>query len=149
MSDELADPKSKLILVVEDDAPARDLLELCVKNEGFSVETAASGTEALKKAAARTPDLIILDFMLPGVGGYEVAKELQSGDAAGVPIFFITGRHLDRQTSEMLRNEPNVKEYIEKPVKPAVLGSLLHRQLGTQPPSISRKLDRGPMSSGW
>lgn len=149
MSEELADPKTKLVLVVDDDDSMRDMIALCARNEGFRVDTAVSGTEALKKADAQTPDLILLDFALPGSGGYEVAKELQMGDARGVPIFIITGRRLDRNTTGMLRAEPNIKEYIEKPVKVAVLASLMHRALGTQPPNIDRKHDRGPLSSGW
>lgn len=149
MPNELADPKTKLVLIVEDDASARELLALTVKNEGFQVDTAASGSEALRKADVRAPDLIILDFMLPGMSGYEVAKELQMGDARGVPIFIVTGRRLDRVTTEQLRTEPNVKEYMEKPVKPPVLASLMHRTLRTLPPVIDRKLNRGPLSGSW
>ncbi|MBI3297309.1 MAG: response regulator [Elusimicrobia bacterium] len=149
MTQELADPKNKLILVVDDDGPTRDLLEMTVKNEGFRVDTAASGTEALKKADAQAPDLIILDFMLPGSGGYEVAKELQMGDARSVPIIIVTGRRLDRNTTTMLRAEPNIKEYVEKPVKTPVLATMIHRILGTQPPTVNRKQDRGPLSSSW
>lgn len=149
MSEELGDPKTKLVLIVDDDAGLVDMLATWVKSEGFQVETAASGDQALRKVDARTPDLILLDYMLPGTGGYEVAKELQSGDARGVPVFLITGRRLDRAQTEMLRRESNVKEYIEKPVKPAVLASLIHRTLKTQPPVIARKQDRGPLSSGW
>lgn len=149
MSEELGDPKTKLVLIVDDDAGLVDMLATWVKSEGFQVETAASGDQALRKIDARTPDLILLDYMLPGTGGYEVAKELQSGDARGVPVFLITGRRLDRAQTEMLRRESNVKEYIEKPVKPAVLASLIHRTLKTQPPVIARKQDRGPLSSGW
>ena len=149
MSDELSDPKTKLVLIIEDDGPSRELLELTVKTEGFQVDSAASGTEGVKKADARTPDLIILDFMLPGMSGYEVAKELQMGDARAVPIFIVTGRRLDRVSADQLRTEPNVKEYIEKPVKPPVLASLMHRALRTQPPLIDRKRDRGPLSGGW
>ncbi|MBI5597747.1 MAG: response regulator [Elusimicrobia bacterium] len=149
MSEELEDPKTKLVLIVDDDAGLVDMLSTWVKSEGFQVETAASGDQALRKIDARTPDLILLDYMLPGTGGYEVAKELQSGDARAVPVFLITGRRLDRAQTEMLRRESNVKEYIEKPVKPAVLASLIHRTLRTRPPVIARKQDRGPLSSGW
>lgn len=146
---DLADPATKTVLIVDDDASMCDMLELWVKSEGFKTLKSGSGPDAVQKADLNAPDLIILDFMLPGAGGYEVAKELQMGDARGVPIIIITGRRLDRQTADMLRHEPNVKEYIEKPVKPAVLASHMHRLLGTQPPAISRKQDRGPLSSGW
>ena len=147
---DLTDPKEKLVLLIEDDAEMLDMLALWIKNEGFQVETSASGSEGLRKAdGMKTPDLIILDYMLPGTSGYEVAKELQSGDARNVPVVIVTGRRLDRQGLEMLKREHNVKEVMEKPVKPAVLASNIHRILGTQPAGISRKVDRGPMSSGW
>lgn len=147
---DLSEPKDKLILLVDDDTEMLDMFAVWIKNEGFQVETAASGPDGLRKAdALRTPDLIILDFMLPGTSGYEVVKELQSGDARNVPLIIVTGRRLDRQAVEMLRREHNVKEMMEKPIKPAVLASHIHRLLGTQPPAINRKVDRGPMSTGW
>ena len=70
MPHELADPKPKRVLVGDADDAMRDLIALCATNEGFRVDTAASGTEALKKAEAQPPDLILLDFALPGAGGY-------------------------------------------------------------------------------
>lgn len=147
---DLTDPKDKLVLLIEDEVEMLDMLATWMKNEGFQVDTASSGAEGLKKAdGMKTPDLIVLDFMLPGTSGYEVAKELQSGDARNTPLIIVTGRRLDRQAVEMLRREHNVKEVMEKPIKPAVLASQIHRLLGTQPASISRKVDRGPMSSGW
>ncbi|HBL18394.1 MAG: hypothetical protein A2X36_14510 [Elusimicrobia bacterium GWA2_69_24] len=146
---QLADPSTKRVLIVDDDESILDLLEHLVKREGFQVDRASDGAEALRKVEAVTPDLIILDFMLPGMGGFEVVKELQMGDARGTPIVVITGRRIDRQTVEMIRQEANVREYLEKPVRPAMLGALLHRLLQTRPPEVRRTTDRGPMSSGW
>ncbi len=146
---DLAEPKDKLVLLVDDDESILDLLEHVVKKEGFRVERATDGQEAVRKVEAVCPDAIVLDFMLPGMGGFEVLKELQMGEARNTPIIVITGRRIDRQTVDMVLHEPNVKEYIEKPIKPAVLGTLLHRMLKTRPPDISRKTDRGPLSSGW
>ena len=67
---ELAEPKDKVILIVDDDESILDLLEHLIKREGFRVERAADGPEALRKVPALNPDLIILDFMLPGLGGF-------------------------------------------------------------------------------
>ncbi|MBI5244933.1 MAG: response regulator [Elusimicrobia bacterium] len=145
----LEDPKNKLILIVDDDESILDLLEHVVKKEGFRVERAADGQEALRKAEALIPDAIILDFMLPGLGGFEVLKSLQMGDCRGIPVLIITGRRIDRQTVEMVRQESNVRDFIEKPIKPAILASILHRLLKTRPPDIRRTIDRGPLSSGW
>lgn len=146
---DLAEPKEKLVLLVDDDESILDLLEHIVKKEGFRVERAGDGQEAVRKVEAVTPDVIVLDFMLPGMGGFEVLKELQMGDARNTPIVVITGRRIDRQTIDMVRQEPNVREYIEKPIKPAVLSAVLHKILKTRPADISRKVDRGPLSGSW
>ncbi|MBI3299379.1 MAG: response regulator [Elusimicrobia bacterium] len=145
----LSDPKGKLVLIVDDDESILDLLEHVVKKEGFRVDRATDGQEAVRKVEAVQPDAIVLDFMLPGMGGFEVLKELQSGDARSIPIVVITGRRIDRQTIDMVRQEPNVREYVEKPIKPAVLAGILHRILKTNPPDTTRKTDRGPLSSNW
>lgn len=145
----LADPKTKLVLLVDDDESILDLLETVVKKEGFRVERAADGQEAIRKVESASPDCLVLDFMLPGIGGFEVLKELQMGEARNIPVVVITGRRIDRQTVDMIRQEANVKEFLEKPVKPMVLTALLHKILQTQPPAINRGFNRGPMSSGW
>ncbi len=145
----LTDPKEKQILIVDDDESILDLLEHMLKREGFRTERASDGQEALRKVEAISPHLIVLDFMLPGMGGFEVLKDLQMGDNRHIPVLVVTGRRIDRQTVDMIMQESNVKEFIEKPIKPAVLASMMHRILQTQPPVIKRATDRGPLSSGW
>ncbi|MBI4655874.1 MAG: response regulator [Elusimicrobia bacterium] len=127
-------PSQKLVMIVDDDESVRELLEFIVKKEGFKVETAKDGEEALKKARQVTPDLILLDLMLPKYGGFEILRELQIEDTLSIPIIIITGRYTDRSTSDMIKQEANVKDFLEKPVKPAVLASLIHKILKTQPP---------------
>lgn len=143
------DPKDRLVLLVDDDESILDLLDHIVKKEGFRVERASDGPEAVRKVTALNPDLIVLDFMLPGMGGFEVLKELQMGETRTIPVLVITGRKIDRQTVDILLQEANVKQFLEKPIKPAVLATSLHKILGTQPPEIRRTVDRGPLSSGW
>ncbi|MCG2726116.1 MAG: response regulator [Elusimicrobia bacterium] len=125
-------PADKLILIVDDDDSVRDLLEFIVKKEGFKVEKAMDGQEALDKARKYNPDMILLDLMLPKLGGFEILRELQA-DAEDLPIIIMTGRYTDRSTSDMIKLEPNVKDFIEKPIKPPVLTALLHQLLNTQP----------------
>ncbi|MFH2202384.1 MAG: response regulator [Elusimicrobiota bacterium] len=137
----LADPKDKLVLIIDDDESILDLLDHVVKREGFRVEKAADGEEGLRKIHELKPDIIVLDFMLPGMGGFEVLKELQMSDAKQIPVLVITGRRIDPQTADMIRHESNVKDYVEKPIKPAVLMALLHRVLQTRPPEV--KSDAG------
>ena len=146
---ELADPKSKLLLLVDDDESILDLLEHVIKKEGFRTERAADGVEAMRKVEALNPDLLVLDFMLPGMGGFEVLKQMQMGDSRSIPVLVITGRRIDRQTVEMVMQESNVREFIEKPIKPAILTAMIHRILSTRPPEIKRGVDRGPLSGSW
>jgi DNA-binding response OmpR family regulator len=126
-------PGEKLVLIVDDDDSVRELLDFVVRKEGFKIEKAADGEEALSKAKALHPDLILLDLMLPKYGGFEILRELQSDDTVDIPIVIITGRYTDRSTSEMIKQEPNVKDFVEKPVKPQVLCAILHTLLKTRP----------------
>lgn len=142
--EELADPKDKLVLIVDDDESVRDLLEFVLHKEGFRVEKAMDGQEALDKIEKNKPDLILLDIMLPLFGGFEVLRRLQMGETAHIPIVVITGRYTDRSTSEMIRQESNVVEFLEKPLKPPQLASILHKTLKTRPPA-----PEGPAAPGW
>lgn len=135
--EELTLSSGKLIMIVDDDESVRELLEFIVKKEGFKVDTAADGEEGIRKIQELLPDLILLDLMLPRYGGFEVLRQLQTGDTARIPIIIITGRYTDRTTSEMIRQESNVMDFLEKPVKPAVLGMALHKILKTKPPEVS------------
>ncbi len=126
----------KIVLIVDDDDSVRELLEFIVKKEGFQPETAADGEEAITKIGAVLPDLVILDLMLPRYGGFEVLRQLQTGDTSGIPIVIITGRYTDRTTAEMIRQESNVMDFMEKPIKAAVLSMALHKILKTKPPEL-------------
>ena len=124
-------PSSKLVLLVDDDESLLDLMDHVVKKEGFRTDRAMDGVEALAKVAALNPDVIVLDFMLPGMGGYEALRELQSRGHGGIPIVVVTGRAMDAKSIEMVRQEQNVKEFLQKPVRPVMLTGALHRILGT------------------
>jgi DNA-binding response OmpR family regulator len=148
--EELGNPAEKLILLVDDDESLLDLMEHVVQKEGFRTDRAMDGTEALRKIEALTPDLVVLDFMLPGMGGYEVLRELQASGSGGIPVIVITGRHMDRKNVDMVKLESNVKEFMEKPLRPAIMAATLHNILKTRPPDINRApgANRGPMSGG-
>ena len=79
------------ILVVDDNRSVVRLLELTLQLAGYEVLTAYDGPEGYSKACGETPDLIILDVMMPGMDGYEVCRALQKRDAtARIPIVFLT-----------------------------------------------------------
>ena len=135
--EDLLNASDKLVMIVDDDDSVRELLEFVVKKEGFKVDTAADGEEGIRKIQTLLPDLIILDLMLPRYGGFEVLRQLQQGETARIPIVIITGRYTDRTTSEMIRQESNVMDFLEKPIKPSILGTTLHKILKTRPPEVN------------
>ena len=108
------------ILVVDDEPEAVELVEFNLKQAGFSVMSAADGTEALNKARATTPNLIVLDLMLPEVGGLEVCKMLRRDPVtAGIPIIMLTAKaaEIDR----VLGLELGADDYVTKPFSPREL----------------------------
>ena len=146
---DLADPGTKLVLLVDDDESLLDLMEHVVKKEGFRTDRASDGNEAIRKVEALMPDLIILDLMLPGMGGYEVTRALQASGNGAIPVIVVTGRTVDKKQVDMIRMESNVKEFMTKPIRTAVIGATLHTVLKTRPPDIDRgPNNRGPMSGG-
>ena len=108
------------ILVVDDEPDAVDLVEFNLKSAGYEVVTAADGAEALKKAKAHSPDLILLDLMLPEVDGLEVCKILRRDPAiAAIPVIMLTAKaaEIDR----VLGLELGADDYITKPFSPREL----------------------------
>lgn len=80
------------ILVVDDVADNSMLLQALLECEGYEVDTADSGHVALKKIKSTPPDLVLLDVMMPGMNGYEVAQQLQQNrQLSDIPILFVTG----------------------------------------------------------
>lgn len=130
------DPASKTVLIVDDDEGQRDLLSHIVAKEGFRTALAASGAEAMKRMEELMPDAVLLDLMLPAMGGYEILREFQARGSGDVPVIIITARSLDRKAADALRFEPNVKDVLSKPPSQASLASRLHGLLGTKPAGL-------------
>jgi len=132
---EFSSSADKLVLIVDDDKGVRELLEVLVRKEGFQIETAVDGEDALARARKSLPHIILLDLMLPKSGGFEVLHELQAEETAGIPVIVMTGRNMDGSTFDLIRQEPNVREFIQKPLKTELLASLIHKVLKTRPPA--------------
>ena len=108
------------ILVVDDEPEAVELVEFNLKQAGYAVITAADGAEALKKARGQTPDLIVLDVMLPEMDGFEICKTLRLDPAtAKIPILMLTAKaaEIDR----VLGLELGADDYLTKPFSPREL----------------------------
>jgi two-component system OmpR family response regulator len=85
------DAEQVRILVVDDEPNIVDVISMALRFEGFGVESASTGADAIAAVAARPPQLLVLDVMLPDIDGFEVARRLASARAE-VPIIFLTAR---------------------------------------------------------
>ena len=84
------------ILIVDDDLAILRLLEVNFRMDGFEVDTAGHGEEALAAASDATPDVVILDLMMPGMDGHEIFDRLRAQpETAEVPIIFLSARGRD------------------------------------------------------
>jgi two-component system alkaline phosphatase synthesis response regulator PhoP len=108
------------ILIVEDEEDLVELLRFNLVKNGYTVSAALRGDEGLKMARALVPDLILLDVMLPGLDGIEVARALRKDDrTAGIPIVMLTAR---AEESDMITGlELGADDYVTKPFSPKVL----------------------------
>ncbi|WP_029572425.1 response regulator, partial [Pseudomonas syringae] len=108
------------ILIIDDDVHVRDLLEVLLQNQGYRTLTAESGELALAMIKRQAPDLILLDIMMPGMDGYEVASQLKTEkNTANIPIIMLSA--LDDQSSRLSGLEAGAEEYLNKPVDSAEL----------------------------
>jgi two-component system OmpR family response regulator len=103
------------VLVVDDEEHITELVAMGLGYNGFDVERAASGREALAAIERRKPDLIVLDVMLPDLDGFEVARRIRAGEGAGsrVPVIFLTARDATADKVEGLRLGSD--DYVTKP----------------------------------
>ena len=100
------------ILVVDDDAPIRRMLDRTLSAEGYAVETAADGGEALAAVERSTPDLVVLDVGLPGVDGLAVSRRLRAKGLA-VPVLLLTAR--DSVPDRVAGLDAGADDYLVKP----------------------------------
>src|SRR2546430_7422312 len=115
------------VLVVEDEASIASFVSLYLKNAGYAVRTAATGSEALSQVAAQEPSLIVLDLMLPDIDGIEVCRRIRK--ASDVPILMLTAR--DEDVDKIIGLEVGADDYLTKPFNP--------RELVTRVKSILRR----------
>ncbi len=102
---------SKTILVVEDEKAIADILVFNLQREGYQTLEANNGADGLKLALEKSPDLILLDVMLPQMDGFEVCKRVRM--SSGVPILMLTAR--EEETDKILGLELGADDYITKP----------------------------------
>jgi two-component system response regulator VicR len=116
---------AKKVLVVDDEPAIANLAKVKLTNEGFDVVTAHSGKEALEKVAGEPPDAIVLDVMMPGMDGWEVASRLRGDpETKDIPILMLTALGIPE---ERVPGFADIDEYHTKPFEPATLVKLVRR----------------------
>jgi len=126
------------ILIIDDDAKLNQLLIGFLSDFGFKVAAATRPEEGLKKLKQESPDLIILDVMLPGMNGFEVCKKIREGYT--VPIIMLTAR--GEVTDKIVGLELGADDYLPKPFEPrelvARIQSVLRRAQGIEKEQVKR-----------
>jgi len=121
------------ILVVDDDQDILELVEFNLQKEGFQVQTARNGKEAIGVARQMIPDLVLLDVMMPEMDGMETCRELREiPSLRNVLIAFLTARSEDY--SQIAGFDAGADDYISKPIKPRVLVSRIKALLRRNTP---------------
>ena len=128
-------PKAQLLLV-EDDAALAELIEWHFSREGFDVRQTADGEEALIMARERTPDIVLLDWMIVNLSGIEVCRQLRKADTtANVPIIMLTARG---EEDDRIRGlEIGADDYVTKPFSPRELVARVNAVLRRVRPALA------------
>ena len=137
------------ILIVEDDPDIAELVGRYLDKAGFITEVVASGREALVAIAARPPELVVLDLMLPHVDGLEVCRVLRANEAtAAIPIIMLTARA--EESERIVGLELGADDYLAKPFSPnelvARVRALLRRAHRAAPSASAKTLAYGPIA---
>jgi len=125
---------AETILAVDDDIDILDLVQMSLTADGFDVVTASNGPDALEQARAHSPDLILLDLMMPGMGGFEVMEKLKAdSQTRTIPVIMLTAR---AQTHEKVQGlNAGADDYITKPFDLKELTARIESVLGRTRPT--------------
>ncbi|SDJ73196.1 phosphate regulon transcriptional regulator PhoB [Aliiruegeria lutimaris] len=139
----MSPPEQPRVLVVEDEPAQREVLAYNLEAEGFHVDKAENGEEALLLVEENAPDVIVLDWMLPNVSGIEICRRLKmQADTRGVPIIMLSAR--SEEVDRVRGLETGADDYVVKPYSVAELMARIRAQLRrTRPASVGEKLTFG------
>lgn len=131
--------KSELILLVDDEVNIVQLARLYLERDGYQVQSAGDGLEALKAVESFHPALVVLDIMLPGLDGMEVVRRLRS-DHNNVPVLMLTAR--DEDIDKILGLELGADDYLTKPFNPRELVARVKAILRRSESQIQKRSNR-------
>ena len=129
------------VLVVEDEPAQREVLAYNLEAEGFKVSRAETGDEALLLVDEETPDIIVLDWMLPGVSGIEVCRRVKSkSETRAIPIIMLSAR--SEEVDRVRGLETGADDYVIKPYSVVELMARVRSQLRrTRPTTVGQRLE--------
>lgn len=117
------------VMIVDDDPEILALLETVLTDEGFELIKVSNATEVGLKAAQLTPDIILLDFLMPEINGFEICKALRENDMTrGIPIMAVTCLTKEQDIEQIFA--VGADEYLAKPFRPDQLVEKVHELLG-------------------
>ena len=129
MSENAPSDGQPVILAADDDPDIRELVTFRLERSGYTVLQAADGEEALALALKHTPDLAVLDVMMPKMDGFEVVRRLRAEEATKrMPIIMLTARAQDSDVEEGF--ESGADDYLRKPFSPQELRARVQSILG-------------------
>src|SRR6478735_7029631 len=129
MSENAPSGAQPVILTADDDPDIRELLAFRLERSGYTVLQAVDGEEALALALEHTPDLAVLDVMMPKMDGFEVVRRLRAEEATkGMPIIMLTARAQDSDVEEGF--DAGADDYLRKPFSPQELRARVQSILG-------------------
>jgi DNA-binding response OmpR family regulator len=116
------------ILIIEDEAHIRRVLEYNLKLDGFEVYMAEDGAAGLELACTKSPDVILLDWLMPAMNGLQVLAELKTNSSTEhIPVFMLTAKGMLNDVTQAL--EMGADDYITKPFNPVHLGKTIREKL--------------------
>ena len=129
----------RTVLVVDDEPEIRQLVQRALERHGYAVETAVDGAEAVAKAEALVPDLVLLDAMLPRLHGFEACRRIKASPRARqVPVIIMTAVYRGWRFAQDARDAYGAEDYVEKPFR---FDDLLRRIAGVLEATASRPRD--------
>jgi two-component system, OmpR family, response regulator ResD len=131
-----SEPTTQRILVIEDEPMVAEVVQRYLQRDGFSVFTAADGEAGLKMAESVTPDLVVLDLMLPKLSGFDVYQRLRAHSP--VPVIVVTAR--GEETDRIVGLEMGADDYVAKPFSP--------RELAARVKAVLRRWHMPPPANG-
>src|SRR5436309_13324135 len=121
------------VLIIEDDPNVAEVVGRYLTREGYEVEIAADGVTGLERALSDPPELVVLDLMLPNLGGLEVCKRIRA--AAPVPVIILTA--LGEEADRIVGLELCADDYVAKPFSPPALTARVKAALRRAPGPLS------------